>query len=132
MEDFENNTAFAKYADFSISPNAVSAEEDGYSLYVAGFEDGGAGIPLLMDQGGNVGGKAGLALPSWSLTPSWCPLHTPGLEGSWLAPNQLGPQPWGEATPTPLQTSQGAAISLYCSCTAPQHLAQEGFPILPG
>lgn len=44
MEDFENNTAYAKYADFSISPNAISAEEDGYTLYVAGFEDGGAGI----------------------------------------------------------------------------------------
>ncbi|XP_010841478.1 PREDICTED: microfibril-associated glycoprotein 4 [Bison bison bison] len=43
LEDFENNTAFAKYADFSISPNAVSAEEDGYTLYVSGFEDGGAG-----------------------------------------------------------------------------------------
>ncbi|XP_061030709.1 microfibril-associated glycoprotein 4 isoform X2 [Eubalaena glacialis] len=42
LEDFENNTAFAKYADFSISPHAVSAEEDGYSLHVAGFEDGGA------------------------------------------------------------------------------------------
>lgn len=45
LEDFENNTAYAKYADFSIAPNAVSAEEDGYTLYVAGFEDGGAGIP---------------------------------------------------------------------------------------
>ncbi|XP_021103187.1 microfibril-associated glycoprotein 4 isoform X1 [Heterocephalus glaber] len=43
LEDFENNTAYAKYVDFSISPNAVSAEEDGYTLYVAGFEDGGAG-----------------------------------------------------------------------------------------
>ncbi|XP_059937339.1 microfibril-associated glycoprotein 4 isoform X1 [Mesoplodon densirostris] len=43
LEDFENNTAFAKYAEFSISPNAVSAEEDGYSLHVSGFEDGGAG-----------------------------------------------------------------------------------------
>ncbi|XP_077605131.1 microfibril-associated glycoprotein 4-like, partial [Crocuta crocuta] len=42
LEDFENNTASAKYAEFSISPNAVSAEEDGYTLYVAGFEDGGA------------------------------------------------------------------------------------------
>ncbi|XP_029068529.1 microfibril-associated glycoprotein 4 isoform X3 [Monodon monoceros] len=42
LEDFENNTAFAKYTDFSISPNAVSAEEDGYSLHVSGFEDGGA------------------------------------------------------------------------------------------
>uniref|UniRef100_A0A6I8N1L9 Microfibril associated protein 4 n=1 Tax=Ornithorhynchus anatinus TaxID=9258 RepID=A0A6I8N1L9_ORNAN len=45
LEDFENNTAFAKYKDFSISPNAISAEEDGYTLHVAGFEDGGAGSP---------------------------------------------------------------------------------------
>lgn len=43
LEDFENNTAYARYVDFSISPNAISAEEDGYTLYVAGFEDGGAG-----------------------------------------------------------------------------------------
>ena len=43
LEDFENNTAFAKYADFSISPNAISAEEDGYTLHVSGFTDGGAG-----------------------------------------------------------------------------------------
>lgn len=47
LEDFENNTAYAKYIDFSISPNAISAEEDGYTLYVAGFEDGGAGNSLL-------------------------------------------------------------------------------------
>lgn len=47
LEDFENNTAYAKYVDFSISPNAISAEEDGYTLYVAGFEDGGAGNSLL-------------------------------------------------------------------------------------
>ncbi|MXQ93282.1 hypothetical protein E5288_WYG003646 [Bos mutus] len=51
LEDFENNTAFAKYADFSISPNAVSAEEDGYTLYVSGFEDGGAGDSLTYHSG---------------------------------------------------------------------------------
>ncbi|XP_052051280.1 microfibril-associated glycoprotein 4 [Apodemus sylvaticus] len=51
LEDFENNTAFAKYTDFSISPNAVSAEEDGYTLYVAGFEDGGAGDSLSYHSG---------------------------------------------------------------------------------
>lgn len=43
LDDFENNTAFAKYADFSLSPNAISAEEDGYTLHVSGFTDGGAG-----------------------------------------------------------------------------------------
>nr|KAF6305348.1 microfibril associated protein 4 [Pipistrellus kuhlii] len=51
LEDFENNTAYAKYADFSIAPNAISAEEDGYSLYVAGFEDGGAGDSLSYHSG---------------------------------------------------------------------------------
>ncbi|XP_065754147.1 microfibril-associated glycoprotein 4 [Phocoena phocoena] len=51
LEDFENNTAFAKYNDFSISPNAVSAEEDGYSLHVSGFEDGGAGDSLSYHSG---------------------------------------------------------------------------------
>lgn len=59
LEDFENNTAFAKYADFSISPNAVSAEEDGYTLYVAGFEDGGAGTPLSFFRGSDGGGGEG-------------------------------------------------------------------------
>uniref|UniRef100_A0A8C5Z478 Microfibril associated protein 4 n=1 Tax=Marmota marmota marmota TaxID=9994 RepID=A0A8C5Z478_MARMA len=51
LEDFENNTAYAKYVDFSISPNAVSAEEDGYTLYVSGFEDGGAGDSLSYHSG---------------------------------------------------------------------------------
>lgn len=55
LEDFENNTAYAKYVDFSISPNAVSAEEDGYTLYVAGFEDGGAGTPLSFFRGNGRG-----------------------------------------------------------------------------
>jgi hypothetical protein len=64
LEDFENNTAYAKYVDFSISPNAVSAEEDGYTLYVAGFEDGGAGTLLTASP---TGGEAGLALPRWPL-----------------------------------------------------------------
>lgn len=43
LEDFENNTVSAKYSEFALSPNAISAEEDGYSLHVAGFTDGGAG-----------------------------------------------------------------------------------------
>ncbi|ETE67166.1 Microfibril-associated glycoprotein 4, partial [Ophiophagus hannah] len=51
LEDFENNTAFAKYADFSLSPNAISAEEDGYTLYVSGFTDGGAGDSLSYHSG---------------------------------------------------------------------------------
>lgn len=71
LEDFENNTAYAKYADFSIAPNAVSAEEDGYSLYVAGFEDGGAGTLLA---GGGRGGRQ--------------PSLIPGQKGPQLAPSQ--------------------------------------------
>ncbi|XP_026544738.1 microfibril-associated glycoprotein 4 [Notechis scutatus] len=51
LEDFENNTAFAKYADFSLSPNAISAEEDGYTLHVSGFTDGGAGDSLSYHSG---------------------------------------------------------------------------------
>ncbi|XP_074787120.1 microfibril-associated glycoprotein 4 [Athene noctua] len=43
LEDFENNTAAAAYGAFALSPNAVSAEEDGYTLHVADFVDGGAG-----------------------------------------------------------------------------------------
>lgn len=79
LEDFENNTAAAKYAEFSISPNAVSAEEDGYTLYVAGFEDGGAGMP-------SGAGRAG--------TVRWVPepLRTP-LEGLRSPPPGSGPGP---------------------------------------
>ncbi|XP_074055623.1 microfibril-associated glycoprotein 4 [Macrotis lagotis] len=51
LEDFENNTAYAKYTEFSISPNAINAEEDGYTLYVTGFEDGGAGDSLSYHSG---------------------------------------------------------------------------------
>ncbi|XP_029462738.1 microfibril-associated glycoprotein 4-like [Rhinatrema bivittatum] len=51
LEDFENSTAFAKYAEFSLSPNAINAEEDGYTLYVDGFTDGGAGDSLSYHSG---------------------------------------------------------------------------------
>uniref|UniRef100_A0A8B9MRG6 Fibrinogen C-terminal domain-containing protein n=1 Tax=Accipiter nisus TaxID=211598 RepID=A0A8B9MRG6_9AVES len=43
LEDFENNTAAATYGTFALSPHAVSAEEDGYTLHVGNFVDGGAG-----------------------------------------------------------------------------------------
>lgn len=46
LEDFENSTVFARYTDFSLSPHAISAEEDGYTLHVSGFIDGGAGEGL--------------------------------------------------------------------------------------
>ncbi|XP_059587554.1 microfibril-associated glycoprotein 4 isoform X2 [Alligator mississippiensis] len=51
LEDFENNTVSAKYSEFALSPNAISAEEDGYSLHVAGFTDGGAGDSLTYHAG---------------------------------------------------------------------------------
>uniref|UniRef100_F7E204 Microfibril-associated glycoprotein 4-like n=1 Tax=Xenopus tropicalis TaxID=8364 RepID=F7E204_XENTR len=40
LEDFENNTRFATYKDFSLSRFAISPEEDGYRLNIAGFEEG--------------------------------------------------------------------------------------------
>ncbi|KAM4631745.1 microfibril-associated glycoprotein 4-like [Discoglossus pictus] len=51
LGDFENNKTFAKYADFSLSPNAINPEEDGYTLYVDGFTDGGAGDSLTYHSG---------------------------------------------------------------------------------
>lgn len=51
LEDFENNSAAATYGSFALSPRAVSAEEDGYSLHVAGFRDGGAGDSLSYHNG---------------------------------------------------------------------------------
>uniref|UniRef100_A0A5F8GI20 Microfibril associated protein 4 n=1 Tax=Monodelphis domestica TaxID=13616 RepID=A0A5F8GI20_MONDO len=56
LEDFENNTAYAKYTEFSISPNAINAEEDGYALYVTGFVDGGAGIHRSKETASSVDG----------------------------------------------------------------------------
>lgn len=88
LEDFENNTAFAKYHDFSISPNAVSAEEDGYTLYVADFEDGGAGTPGRPSRGGGRGGGGGAGRPlalegprpqaAARLSSPWAPCPPPG------------------------------------------------------
>lgn len=101
LEDFENNTAAAKYAEFSISPNAVSAEEDGYTLYVAGFEDGGAGIPA-----------AGLTRGRRARRQGWhCPLRAPPP----LPPEPVGPPPpprGSQLRPGPLRSrvrSLGAA-----------------------
>ncbi|KAJ1125658.1 hypothetical protein NDU88_004081 [Pleurodeles waltl] len=42
LEDFEGNTASASYAEFSVSPGAINAALDGYTLHVAGFRNGGA------------------------------------------------------------------------------------------
>lgn len=87
LEDFENNTAYAKYIDFSISPNAVSAEEDGYSLYVAGFEDGGAGTSISFFRGSSSGKGSNY---HW-IGP--CPLtpQCPSFNLSGLSPDQLQP-----------------------------------------
>ncbi|CAH2308078.1 microfibril-associated glyco 4 [Pelobates cultripes] len=51
LGDFENNTAYAKYSDFALSPKAINPEEDGYALYVEGFHDGGAGDALSYHNG---------------------------------------------------------------------------------
>ncbi|XP_053908983.1 microfibril-associated glycoprotein 4-like [Cuculus canorus] len=51
LEDFENNTAAATYGTFSLSPHAISAEEDGYTLHVGAFVDGGAGDSLSYHNG---------------------------------------------------------------------------------
>ncbi|KAM9305336.1 microfibril-associated glycoprotein 4-like [Gastrophryne carolinensis] len=49
--DFEGNKTFAQYADFALSPNAINPEEDGYTLYVEGFTNGGAGDSLTYHSG---------------------------------------------------------------------------------
>lgn len=51
LGDFEGNKTFARYADFALSPNAINPEEDGYTLYVEGFIDGGAGDSLTYHNG---------------------------------------------------------------------------------
>ncbi|XP_066840289.1 microfibril-associated glycoprotein 4-like [Anser cygnoides] len=51
LEDFENNTASATYGTFALSPHAISAEEDGYTLHVGRFVDGGAGDSLSYHHG---------------------------------------------------------------------------------
>ncbi|XP_078509261.1 techylectin-5B-like [Lissotriton helveticus] len=51
LEDFEGNTASASYAEFSVSPGAINAALDGYTLHVAGFRDGGAGDSLTPHSG---------------------------------------------------------------------------------
>ncbi|XP_041435023.1 microfibril-associated glycoprotein 4-like [Xenopus laevis] len=51
LGDFEDNAAHVEYAEFSLSPNAINPEEDGYTLYVDGFTDGGAGDSLTYHKG---------------------------------------------------------------------------------
>uniref|UniRef100_A0A3B3R845 Microfibril associated protein 4 n=1 Tax=Paramormyrops kingsleyae TaxID=1676925 RepID=A0A3B3R845_9TELE len=46
MEDFQGAKVHAKYSSFAISPKAINAESDGYTLHVSGFKDGGAGNSL--------------------------------------------------------------------------------------
>lgn len=106
LEDFENNTAYAKYIDFSISPNAVSAEEDGYTLFVAGFEDGGAGTPSASSGAEAVGGRGESVMEYWPwpigslrplLRPFWTwkshtsleTLSSPGEQPPWPCSRQL-------------------------------------------
>ncbi|XP_069779026.1 microfibril-associated glycoprotein 4-like [Narcine bancroftii] len=51
LEDFENRTVHATYSEFAVAPNAISAEENGYSLLVQGFSDGGAGDSMSYHNG---------------------------------------------------------------------------------
>lgn len=37
MADFDNATAFAHYAEFSVGRDSVNPEEDGYPLIVEGY-----------------------------------------------------------------------------------------------
>ncbi|KAG8431834.1 hypothetical protein GDO86_019808, partial [Hymenochirus boettgeri] len=46
LENFEDQKVYAVYSNFSLSPQALNAEHDGYKLYVDGFTDGGAGDSL--------------------------------------------------------------------------------------
>ncbi|XP_015204554.2 microfibril-associated glycoprotein 4-like isoform X2 [Lepisosteus oculatus] len=46
LQDFEGGRAHASYSSFSLSPLAVNAEVDGYTLHISGFQDGGAGDSL--------------------------------------------------------------------------------------
>ncbi|XP_077592142.1 fibrinogen C domain-containing protein 1-like isoform X2 [Stigmatopora nigra] len=50
MADFENATAFAHYAEFSVGRDSVNPEEDGYPLDVAHYS-GTAGDSLLKHSG---------------------------------------------------------------------------------
>ncbi|XP_063788550.1 microfibril-associated glycoprotein 4-like [Pseudophryne corroboree] len=46
LEDFDNDARFVTYDTFSISPLAVSPEEDGYKLHIAGFQEGDKNRPI--------------------------------------------------------------------------------------
>ncbi|KAF3695232.1 Fibrinogen C domain-containing protein 1 [Channa argus] len=50
MADFDNTTAFAHYADFSVGRDSVNPEEDGYPLTVDQYS-GSAGDSLLKHSG---------------------------------------------------------------------------------
>ncbi|KAG5267479.1 hypothetical protein AALO_G00222220 [Alosa alosa] len=51
MEDFNGARVYANYTSFSISPQAINAEVDGYRLHVSGFRNGGAGDSLTHHSG---------------------------------------------------------------------------------
>ncbi|XP_067260348.1 microfibril-associated glycoprotein 4-like [Chanodichthys erythropterus] len=41
LEDFTGKKVFAQYSSFSVGPETVGPETDGYKLHVSGFTDGG-------------------------------------------------------------------------------------------
>ncbi|KAE8578172.1 hypothetical protein XENTR_v10023375 [Xenopus tropicalis] len=51
LENFNGQKVYAFYSNFSLSPQALNAEHDGYKLYVDGFTDGGAGDSLSVHVG---------------------------------------------------------------------------------
>ncbi|XP_063073917.1 microfibril-associated glycoprotein 4-like [Engraulis encrasicolus] len=51
MEDFNGATVSASYDSFAISPDALNGEEDGYTLHISGFRNGGAGDSLSHHNG---------------------------------------------------------------------------------
>ncbi|XP_075422653.1 microfibril-associated glycoprotein 4-like [Ascaphus truei] len=51
LEDFEGNQVSALYANFSLAPQAINADNHGYSLQADGFTDGGAGDSLSSHTG---------------------------------------------------------------------------------
>ncbi|XP_063072882.1 microfibril-associated glycoprotein 4-like isoform X2 [Engraulis encrasicolus] len=51
LEDFNGATVSASYDSFSISPDVLNGEEDGYTLHISGFRNGGAGDAMALHNG---------------------------------------------------------------------------------
>ncbi|XP_043942857.1 microfibril-associated glycoprotein 4-like [Protopterus annectens] len=51
LEDFEGKKVYAKYKNFTLSPQSINGEQEGYRLFIHGFVDGGAGSALTYQNG---------------------------------------------------------------------------------